>query len=71
ALIDRGSIKAGHFKNNKNKKAYLYVLTPRGIEVKARTAYHFLRRKMEEYERLQQEIRELQSEAVTAETQPG
>ena len=66
ALIDQGFIRTGHVKNSKNKKAYLYVLTPRGIEVKARTTYHFLKRKMEEYERLQQEIRELQSEAGAA-----
>lgn len=71
ALIDQGFIRAGHFRNNKNKKAYLYVLTPRGIEAKARTTFHFLKRKIEEYERLQQEIRELQSEAVAADAQPG
>jgi EPS-associated MarR family transcriptional regulator len=71
ALIDRGFVKAGHFKNSKNKKAYLYILTPFGIEAKAKATYHFLKRKMEEYERLQQEIRELQSEAVAADAQPG
>jgi len=71
ALIDQGFIRAGHVKNSKNKKAYLYALTPRGIEAKTRTTYHFLKRKMEEYARLQQEIRELQSEAVAADAQSG
>jgi hypothetical protein len=40
----------------------LYLLTPRGIEEKAKITYHFLRRKTEEYERLEKEIQDLQKE---------
>ena len=38
ALIDRGWIKIQNFRNSRNKRAYLYPLTPQGIEAKARIA---------------------------------
>jgi dTDP-D-glucose 4,6-dehydratase len=63
ALIQQGLIKAHNFKNSHNKNAYLYYLTPRGFEVKARTTYFFLKRKMQEYEQLETEIRLLKEEA--------
>ena len=63
ALIRKGLVKAHNFKNSSNKNAYLYYLTPHGIEEKARTTYFFLKRKMEEYEHLEEEIRQLQEEA--------
>ena len=36
ALIDRGWVKAKNFTNSHNKTAYAYLLTPSGIEEKAR-----------------------------------
>jgi EPS-associated MarR family transcriptional regulator len=63
ALIDRGWIKAGNFKNSKNKTAYMYLLTPRGIEEKTRVTTRFLQMKMREYEALKSEIEQLRSEA--------
>lgn len=62
ALISKGQIKAGNFVNNKNKRQYLYLLTPQGIEAKARITVSFLNRKMREYENLKTEIQELQEE---------
>lgn len=62
ALIDKGWIKARNFRNNKNKLSYAYLLTPRGIEQKAVITLHFLRRKVEEYETLKKEIRDLRRE---------
>lgn len=62
SLIGKGFVKAHNFKNSNNKIAYLYVLTPQGMEARARATYHFLRRKMEEYERLQVEIQRLKQE---------
>ena len=59
ALVDKGLVKANNFKNSANKWAYFYVLTPRGIEAKAKISVHFLQRKLEEYERLRAEIEEL------------
>ena len=62
ALIDKGLIKAGNFKNNNNKRAYIYLLTPKGIEEKSRITLHFLKRKIDEYENLRKEISELKQE---------
>ena len=62
ALMGRGLIKARNFKNSDHKRAYLYVLTPAGIESKAKITIGFLQRKVEEYERLKFEIEELQKE---------
>jgi MarR family. len=63
ALIEKGFIKVDNFKNSKNKIAYLYFLTPSGIEEKAKITYWFLRRKMKEYEKLEIEIKKLKEEA--------
>jgi len=65
ALIDKGLVKAGNFKNSNNKSAYLYLLTPKGIEEKSRITIHFLKRKIGEYENLRLEINELQQEIQT------
>lgn len=62
ALIGKGCIKARNFKNNNNKAAYAYLLTPRGIEEKSRITLEFLKRKMVEYEALKAEIEQLRSE---------
>ena len=62
ALINKGLIKANNFKNNANKRSYLYILTPKGIETKTRISIRFLQRKIEEYELLKQEIEQLQTE---------
>jgi len=62
ALIEKGLIKADNFKNSNNKSAYLYFLTPMGIEEKAKTTYRFLKRKMKEYEKLEIEIEQLKKE---------
>ena len=63
ALVQKGILKAETFLNSRNKRAYAYVFTPRGIEDKARLTLGFLKRKMEEYETLQAEIAELKEEA--------
>src|SRR5699024_5029862 len=63
ALLDKGYIKATNFKNSKNKRAYLYRLTPAGITAKSRTTIRFLARKQAEYERLAAEIEQLRQEA--------
>ena len=65
ALINRGLIKAKNFKNNANKRAYLYILTPKGIEAKTKISIKFLKRKIQEYETLSQEIEQLKTELRT------
>jgi EPS-associated MarR family transcriptional regulator len=62
ALMKKGFVKASNFKNSSNKIAYFYVLTPRGIEAKAKISVRFLRKKLEEYETLKLEIEELKLE---------
>lgn len=63
ALINKGLIKAANFKNSKNKTAYMYLLTPRGLDEKARVTRRFLQIKMQEYEALRQEIEQICHEA--------
>lgn len=62
SLIEKGFIRADNFKNSNNKISYLYLLTPAGIEEKTKITYRFLKRKMEEYEKLENEIRHLKKE---------
>lgn len=70
ALIEKGLIKANNFKNSANKRAYLYVLTPKGIETKTRISVRFLQRKIEEYEALRQEIELLKTELHVTDDNP-
>jgi EPS-associated MarR family transcriptional regulator len=63
ALIDIGLIKASNFRNSQNKLAYMYLLTPTGIEAKSSITLRFLKSKMQEYEILQAEISLLIQEA--------
>ena len=62
ALIDRGWVKANNFKNSNNKAAYAYLLTPNGIEHKAKITVRFLKQRMSDYEEIKQEIAELEAE---------
>ncbi len=63
ALVEKGLVKVGNFSRSPNKKAYVYLLTLRGIEEKAAVTRDFLERKQKEYEDLKVEIEELQNEA--------
>lgn len=63
ALVEKGSVKINNFRNSDNKLAYAYLLTPSGVEQKARMTVEFLQVKVQEYERLRAEIVELKREA--------
>lgn len=63
ALIEKGCLKVKNFRNSDNKLAYAYLLTPHGVEEKARITVQFLKYKMQEYERLRAEIDDLKREA--------
>ncbi|HQT26836.1 MAG TPA: MarR family EPS-associated transcriptional regulator [Burkholderiales bacterium] len=63
ALIERGLVKAGNFRNSSNRSAYAYYLTPKGLDEKARITIAFLKAKMAEYEALRSEIENLRMEA--------
>ena len=61
-LVKTGYVKIDRFTSSDNKAAYMYVLTPHGIEQKAKITVKFLKRKMNEYERIEQEIESLKKE---------
>ena len=63
ALIDVGLLKVTNFKNNNNKLAYMYLLTPSAVEQKTAITMRFLKHKVQEYETLKNEIAELKLEA--------
>ncbi|MFW2439070.1 MAG: MarR family EPS-associated transcriptional regulator [Arenicellales bacterium] len=67
ALIDKGWVKASNFKNSNKKLAYFYILTPSGIEQKAKITVNFLKRKINDYEALKEEIETLKNEINTNE----
>jgi EPS-associated MarR family transcriptional regulator len=69
ALIAQGWLKAHNFKNSRNKRAYAYLLTPKGVEEKAGSTLRFLRTKLAEHDRLTREIEQLREEAAALPTQ--
>ncbi len=62
ALVNQGYIKAMNFKNEKNKVAYSYILTPSGINLKKELTLVFLNSKQAKYEALREEIKVLKKE---------
>jgi len=62
ALMAKGWVKVRNFRNSNKKAAYLYILTPKGIEEKVNVTSAFLRRKLAEYDLLSQEIDRLTEE---------
>jgi len=56
ALIENQWLKAQNFTNSNSKRAYMYCLTPRGFQEKARVTVRFFRRKVAEYEALRIKI---------------
>jgi EPS-associated MarR family transcriptional regulator len=62
ALLEKGWVKVHNFRRSDNKKAYAYLLTPRGIEEKLALTRSFLASKEKEFESLQTVIAQLRSE---------
>ncbi len=56
ALVSKGWLKVSNFKNSRNKAAYMYLLTPSGIQQKAAVTANFLQRKIQEHDELKDEI---------------
>ena len=56
SLKKKGLIKIRNFKNNNNKLYYLYLLTPKGVNKKAKMTLDYLRKKSKEYEELRKEL---------------
>ena len=59
ALTEKGIIKLKSFKSSRKKAGYLYLLTPKGVKKKAEITRRFLKQRLEEYDKLQEEIKML------------
>jgi EPS-associated MarR family transcriptional regulator len=68
ALVEKGLVKARNYKNSANKRAYLYLLTPKGLRKKTQIGVRFLQRKIEEHEALRAEIEDLRNELKNDDT---
>ena len=66
ALVNKGLVKIDNFRKANNKLAYAYLLTPSGLEEKARVTVSFLQYKMREFNDLQGEIEALRQEVLSA-----
>ena len=64
ALIEKGLIKANNFRNSTTKQTYLSLLTPKGLQDKAKVTARFLQHRLDEYENLKREVAQLQREAM-------
>lgn len=62
ALIEKGLVKLANFKAAEDKRRYAYVLTPKGVKEKTGITKRFLKRKIDEYEALKEEIEALEME---------
>ena len=71
AMIEKGMIKTENFLTSDHKAAYIYHLTPVGIEERARITIRFLKKKSEEYERLKDDLRRLEANDAAARVSYG
>ena len=60
-LVKKGFVKINRFKSSQNKAAYMYLLTPRGLEEKSKITVNFLKRKIQEFEKIKKQIEEIRS----------
>lgn len=56
ALKQKGYIKFQNFKKNPKKESYFYIITPRGISMKTKMTINFMKKKMQEYDELKEEL---------------
>ncbi len=58
ALHSKGLVKIRNFKQQPKKITYMrYALTPKGISERSRLTVNFMKRKMQEYDELKQELK--------------
>ena len=60
ALLNKGLLMINNFKTSDNKLRYLYILTPKGLEVRRKLTVLFLQRKSEEFDKLKKEMERIQ-----------
>ena len=61
-LTTKGIIKARKLKNHPEKIRWHYVLTPKGMKAKVKIARNYLVARLQEFDRIQQDIEELKTE---------
>ena len=66
ALVGKGFVKLGNFKNNPLKGQYAYLLTPKGIKEKSLLTHNFVKLKRQEFEDVSAEIQVLEEETSLA-----
>ena len=57
SLQNKGLLKIKNFKKNKKKINYIYLLTPKGVTQKTKLTINFLKRRMNEYDQLKQDLK--------------
>ena len=57
-LKKKGIIKVQNFKKNENKINYLYFINHKGIKIKKKLAYFFLKRISKEYDQIKNDLKE-------------
>jgi EPS-associated MarR family transcriptional regulator len=70
AFVARGLVKVSNFRRSDNKRAYAYLLTPNGIEERARMTIRFFRAMEAEYKTLKQEVALLEQQADQQQDSP-
>ena len=58
-LTEKGWVMLTNFSRSSNKLGYMYLLTPKGIEQKAKLTTSFLKIKLDEFQILKNEINQL------------
>ena len=66
AFVSRGLVKVDNFRRSDNKRNYAYILTPKGVEEKARVTVRFFRSAEAEYEMLKREVELLERRKADA-----
>lgn len=61
-LVEKGIIKAKKLKNHPDKIRWQYLLTPQGVKEKIKITSDYLKKRLKEFEYIQNEIEELKEE---------
>jgi MarR family transcriptional regulator, temperature-dependent positive regulator of motility len=59
-LVEKGIVKAKKLKNDPDKIRWQYILTPKGMKEKIEIAKSYLSARLREFDRIQQEIKDLE-----------
>ena len=64
-LIEKGIIKMKRLQGAPQKISYAYLLTPKGLKERAKITTCCLKQKLEEYEKIKEQIKEISEELET------